>query len=95
VPRSTTTLSLSHSHVELVGFVAAVLTTASFVPQVIKILRERQTRGISLLMYVLFTLGVGLWLAYGLLIGSAPVAVANSIALVLAGTVLVMKLRLG
>lgn len=86
---------MSNPYVEFVGFVAAVLTTASFVPQVIKIVRERQTRGISLLMYVLFTFGVGLWLAYGVLIGSAPVAIANAIALVLAGTVLVMKLRLG
>jgi len=86
---------LSNPYVEFVGFVAAVLTTASFVPQVIKIVRERQTRGISLLMYILFTFGVGLWLAYGVLIGSAPVAIANAIALVLAGTVLVMKLRLG
>ena len=86
---------MSHTSVEVLGFLAAVLTTASFVPQVIKIVRERQTQGISLGMYVLFTLGVGLWLVYGVLIGSAPVTIANAIALVLAGTVLVMKLRLG
>ena len=80
---------------EIIGYVAAVLTTGSFVPQVLKVARERQTKGISLGMYVLFTLGVALWLVYGLLIGSAPVAAANAVALLLAGAVLVMKLRFG
>jgi len=83
------------SPTELTGYVAALLTTISFVPQVIKVLRERQAKGISLAMYVLFTTGVALWLVYGIAIRSAPVTIANAIALVLAGTVLVMKLRFG
>ena len=80
---------------ELICYAAAVLTTSSFVPQVAKVLRERQTQGISLTMYILFTIGVALWVLYGLIIGSTPVFAANAVALLLAGTVLVMKLRLG
>jgi len=80
---------------ELIGSLAAVLTTLSFIPQVIKVLKERQTAGISLGMYSLFTLGVALWLVYGIMIGRAPVYVANGVTLALASTVLVMKLRLG
>lgn len=81
--------------VELIGYVAATLTTISFVPQVVKVLRERQTQGISAGMYLLFTAGLAMWLVYGVMIGSAPVSIANAISLLLAGTVLVVKLRLG
>lgn len=80
---------------ETIGYVAATLTTVSFVPQVIKVARERQTQGISLGMYVLFTVGVALWFVYGLILGSLPVAGANAVVLLLAGSVLVMKLRWG
>jgi MtN3 and saliva related transmembrane protein len=80
---------------EIIGSIAAVLTTVSFVPQVVKVLRERQTAGISLGMYALFTVGVALWMVYGLLIHSPPVWLANGITLVLAGVVLVTKIRLG
>jgi MtN3 and saliva related transmembrane protein len=80
---------------ELIGSVAAVLTTVSFVPQVVKVLRERQTSGISLGMYSLFTLGVALWFVYGILIGRPPVYLANGVTLALASTVLIMKMRLG
>ena len=79
----------------IIGSIAAVLTTVSFVPQVVKVLRERQTAGISLGMYALFTVGVALWMVYGLLIHSPPVWLANGITLVLAGVVLVTKIRLG
>lgn len=81
--------------IELIGYLAAVLTTVSFVPQVIKVFRERQTAAISLGMYVLFTIGVALWLVYGILIHSLPVAIANAVVVVLAGLVLIMKIRLG
>jgi len=79
----------------LIGFIAATLTTISFVPQVIKIWRSRSTHDVSLGMYALFTLGVAMWLAYGLLIHSWPVILANFITLLLAGTVLLMKLKFG
>ncbi len=80
---------------EIIGSVAAVLTTVSFVPQVVKVLRERQTAGISLHMYALFTIGVALWMIYGILIHSPPVWLANGITLVLASAVLAAKIRLG
>jgi len=79
----------------IIGFVAATLTTISFVPQVIKIWRSRSTHDVSLGMYALFTLGIAMWLAYGLLIHSWPVILANFITLLLAGTVLLMKLKFG
>ena len=80
---------------EILGFLAAVCTTASFVPQVWHILKTRDTRAISLMMYLLFTVGVVLWLVYGIMIGSAPVIVANSITLVLALVILICKVRWG
>ena len=79
---------------EIIGSMAAVLTTVSFVPQVVKVFRERQVAGISLAMYGLFTVGVGLWMVYGLLIDRPPVYVANGITLALASVVLAMKIRL-
>ena len=79
----------------IIGFVAATLTTISFVPQVIKIWRSRSTHDVSLGMYALFTLGIAMWLAYGLLIYSWPVILANFVTLLLAGTVLLMKLKFG
>lgn len=79
----------------LIGSAAATLTTTSFIPQVWKVWRSRHTADISLGMYALFTLGVALWLGYGILIESWPVIVANSITLLLAGAVLAMKLKFG
>jgi len=79
----------------IIGFIAATLTTISFVPQVIKIWRSRSTHDVSLGMYALFTLGIAMWLAYGLLIYSWPVILANFVTLLLAGTVLLMKLKFG
>lgn len=77
----------------LLGTVAGVLTTASFVPQVLKTWRTRSTADISLGMFSAFTAGVGLWLVYGILIGEIPIIVANAITLGLAGTILAFKLR--
>ena len=78
---------------ELLGYFAAVLTTASFIPQAWHTWRTRDVSGISLAMYGLFTLGVGLWLLYGLAIGSWPIVVANAITATLAGMVLALKIR--
>jgi MtN3 and saliva related transmembrane protein len=80
---------------DLIGAAAAVLTTVSFVPQALKVLRERQTAGISLAMYALFTTGVALWFLYGLLLGRMPIWAANGITLALASVILFMKVRLG
>ncbi|HET7811602.1 MAG TPA: SemiSWEET transporter [Steroidobacteraceae bacterium] len=80
---------------ELLGYLAAGLTTTSFIPQAIMTLRTRNTRGISLGMYSIFTLGVALWLAYGLVIGSWPMIAANTVTLALAALILAFKLRYG
>ena len=78
-----------------VGYAAAILTTISFVPQVLKVWRTRSARDVSLGMYSLFTLGIFIWLVYGVLIESWPVILANFVTLVLAGMVLAMKLKFG
>lgn len=80
---------------EFIGLAAATLTTGAYLPQVVKILRERDTRAISLWMYVMMTSGIVLWALYGVLIGSWPVMIGNGVVLVLAGLVLVMKLKCG
>ncbi|MGF1612832.1 MAG: SemiSWEET transporter [Gammaproteobacteria bacterium] len=81
--------------ITLTGVIAAILTTVSFVPQVVRTLRTQDTRAISLWMYVLFTIGVFLWLVYGAVLGLLPVIVANGATLVLALAVLVLKIRNG
>ena len=81
--------------IDLIGSVAAVLTTASFVPQAWHSFKTRDVSGISLGMYSVFTVGVALWLVYGILLFSWPLMIANSITLALAATILGMKLRFG
>lgn len=78
---------------EWLGTIAAALTTTSFVPQAIRILRTRDTHSISLPMYVAFTVGVGFWLGYGLVLHSWPMIVSNAITFLLAATILALKLR--
>jgi MtN3 and saliva related transmembrane protein len=85
---------MTHLH-DVLGYCAGVLTTVAFVPQVAKTFKERCARDISLGMYALFCAGVGLWLAYGLLIASWPIVLSNFVTLVLSGAVLVLKLRHG
>ena len=80
---------------EWLGYVAAILTTAAFVPQAIKIIRSRETSGISLGMYVVFTIGVAFWFGYGLVLGSWPMIVSNGLTFLLAATILGLKLRHG
>lgn len=76
---------------EAVGSAAALLTTLAFVPQVVKTLKTRHTRDISLSMWVMFSAGVALWLAYGILLTAWPVIAANAATLVLALIVLAVK----
>ena len=80
---------------EWIGFAAASLTTASFIPQAWLTFRTRDVRGISLGMYSVFTTGVALWLAYGVVLQAWPIVIANAITLVLASAILGMKLRFG
>tara|TARA_B100000768_G_C10886027_1_gene211639 strand:- start:114 stop:359 length:246 start_codon:yes stop_codon:yes gene_type:complete len=80
---------------ETIGWLAAVLTTFSFVPQAIKVIRTKETSSISLWMYSIFTLGISFWLVYGLMIGSIQMTLANIITLVLAIIILRAKIKNG
>ena len=77
---------------DLIGDIAAFLTTLSFFPQALKTLRSRDTHSISLRMYLLFTAGVMFWSIYGWMVGDGPVLIANLITLV--PTVIVLDLKL-
>ncbi len=78
---------------DLVGYAAATLTTASFVPQALHTFRTKDVRGISLSMYSAFVVGISLWLVYGLLLNSWPIVIANTVTLTLATAILTMKLK--
>lgn len=78
---------------EWLGFAAGTLTTIAFVPQVVKIWKSKHAHDISLAMFAIFSTGVTLWLAYGVLIDSLPVILANSITLALALAILLLKLK--
>jgi MtN3 and saliva related transmembrane protein len=80
---------------DALGYLAATLTTVSFVPQAWRTFRTKDVSGISLKMYTLFTLGVAVWLAYGIVLGEVPMMIANSTTLLLAIPVLVMRIRYG
>ena len=81
--------------IEMVGACAATVTTLCWVPQALRILRTRDTKAISLITQAAFTVGIALWLAYGILIESWPVTVANLVTLAIVGAILVLKLRFG
>jgi MtN3 and saliva related transmembrane protein len=76
-----------------VGSIAAFCTTLSFLPQLIRVWRRKSARDISLTMFLLFSFGVACWLVYGFGIGSGPIIVANALTLMLALTILVLKLQ--
>lgn len=78
---------------DILGSLAGALTTIAFIPQVIKTWKTRSTHDISLIMFSLFSLGVLLWLLYGISLGALPIIIANSITLALAMSILVMKIR--
>ena len=84
---------MTPSLADIIGTIAAVLTTASFVPQVWLTYKTRDVSGVSLGMYSAFTIGVGLWLLYGLLVGAWPSVAANAVTLTMAIAILIMKLR--
>jgi MtN3 and saliva related transmembrane protein len=79
----------------LLGIIAAICTTCSFVPQVVKILRSKRTNDVSLLMYAILSAGLFLWLIYGLLLMDLPLILANTVSFTLAMCVLVLKIRHG
>jgi MtN3 and saliva related transmembrane protein len=77
---------------DLLGYCAASLTTLSFLPQALLTLRTRNVAGISLGMYGAFTVGVALWLAYGVVLGEWPIIIANALTLALATVILALKI---
>jgi MtN3 and saliva related transmembrane protein len=76
-----------------VGYAAGVCTTLAFLPQAVRVLRTRSVEDISLAMYIVYIAGVAMWLAYGLVLNAGPIVIANAVSLLLAGSILVMKLR--
>lgn len=80
---------------EIIGSIAAILTTAAYVPQAVKVLRHKHTTSISLGMYSILSCGIAAWFVYGLMIGSPSIIWANGITFVLAVLILLMKIRHG
>lgn len=77
---------------EIIGYMAASLTTLSFLPQAFKVIKTRDTKSISLIMYVMFSFGVALWLLYGILLNNFPILIANAVTLALSLVILFFKL---
>lgn len=77
---------------DLVGYIAACLTTASFIPQAWMTWKHKRADGVSLGMYIIMVSGVAAWLAYGVLLNALPIIIANIITLALASFILLMKL---
>jgi MtN3 and saliva related transmembrane protein len=81
--------------IDVIGTAGAALTTLCWLPQALKIMREKETRALSLPATAAFTLGIGLWLIYGLAIGDWPLIGSNAVTLALMGVILATKLRYG
>jgi MtN3 and saliva related transmembrane protein len=78
---------------DFIGLVAGALTTVAFIPQLLKIYASKSGKDVSARMFVMFSAGVALWLAYGILIGSLPVILANGVTLALSVAIMVLKVR--
>jgi MtN3 and saliva related transmembrane protein len=88
-------MTLSAQMVDNIGFVAAFCTTVAFVPQLVRVLKLRSAREISLGTFLLFSTGVFLWLIYGIYSGSKPVIASNAATLGLSLSILYLKMRYG
>jgi MtN3 and saliva related transmembrane protein len=86
-------MNMSHAAIDTIGYAAATMTTVSFVPQLVRVIRLRSARDISLGMFLIFSLGTFAWLLYGLLVHSAPVWIANAVTFLLSMSILILKLR--
>ena len=80
---------------DYIGYAAAFCTTAAYVPQVVRVWRTRSTGDISLKMFLVLVTGLALWLTFGVLKGEIPIMLVNGITLMLAGTILLLKLKHG
>lgn len=79
--------------ISLLGYFAGTLTTLAFLPQLLKVIKTRSTKDISLLMFIVITIGIFLWLIYGLLIASPPIIIANLVTPAIASMILFFKLK--
>jgi MtN3 and saliva related transmembrane protein len=79
--------------VDLLGYAAGIIVVSSLIPQTLKSWKTKLTRDLSLARYVMYTIGLSIWILYGVLIQNGPIAVMNSIAVVLSGSILYLKIR--
>lgn len=86
---------MNKNYIALIGLIAGICTTLSFLPQVIKTMKTKQTKDISLTMYIVLAAGLCTWIIYGMLIESLPVIMANVFSLACAVTVLILKIKYG
>lgn len=77
----------------MIGSIAAILTTFAFLPQVVRVVKTKDTESIALGMYIMQVIGIALWLAHGLHISDLPLILANSISFLLSGTILLYKVK--
>ncbi len=77
----------------IIGLIAAICTTLSFAPQAIRTLKTQRTKDLSLAMYLILTIGVFLWLVYGLLVKDLPLIIANAITLLFTYSILLLKIK--
>jgi MtN3 and saliva related transmembrane protein len=80
-------------YADIIGFLAGALTTLALAPQAIKSWKTKHTKDVSLGWITILTLGIFLWLVYGLLINSLPIIIANGLTLILSLTVLILKIK--
>ena len=79
--------------VTVIGLIAAAFTTFAYVPQAVKTIKTKNTKSLSLNMYVIMTVGIVLWLSYGILLRDLPIIIANTVTLLLAGVILILKIK--
>ncbi len=79
--------------IEMIGYIAGILTTISFIPQALLTIKTQNTKSISLMMYMIFSAGILLWLIYGIVINSMPIIAANMITLPLTLIILFIKIK--
>jgi len=83
------------NYISIIGLIAGTCTTVSFVPQVVKSYRLRETKDLSLLTYTVLAIGILLWTIYGILINDVPVITANAISFVFACSIVALKIKYG
>ena len=79
--------------VTAIGLIVAACTTFAYVPQAVKTIKTKDTKSLSLIMYVIMTIGIVLWLFYGVLKNDLPIIIANTITLLFAGIILILKIK--